>query len=63
MQAVDEAKIPRAVLISRMDRENANFCGDRTIARSFSSRYRAVMLPVGEQHDFMGLSTWLAANI
>src|SRR5512133_1067777 len=25
MQAVDDAKIPRGVLISRMDRENANF--------------------------------------
>ncbi len=56
MQAVDEAKIPRAVLISRMDRENANF--DAVIEQlheAFHQDIVPLMLPVGAQHDFAGV--------
>ena len=56
MQALDEAKIPRAVLISRMDRENANF--DTIVAQlheTFHQDIVPLMLPVGAQHDFVGV--------
>jgi len=56
MQAVDEAKIPRAVLISRMDRENANF--DAVLAQlhdAFHQDIVPLMLPVGSQHQFAGV--------
>jgi elongation factor G len=56
MQAVDEAKIPRAVLISRMDRENANF--EAVMAQlheAFHQDIVPLMLPVGTQSGFQGV--------
>jgi len=47
MQTLDEVKIPRAVMISRMDRENANFTkvmGD--LHEAFHSDIVPLMLPV-----------------
>ena len=56
MQAVDEAKIPRAVLISRMDRENANFGAVmEQLHEAFHQDIVPLMLPVGAQSSFEGV--------
>jgi elongation factor G len=56
MQAVEEAKIPRAVLISRMDRENANFANVMTqLHDTFHQDIVPLMLPVGEHRGFAGV--------
>lgn len=56
MQAVDEAKIPRAVLISRMDRENANFDAVMSqLHEAFHQDIVPLMLPVGSQQHFAGV--------
>jgi elongation factor G len=56
MQAVDEAKIPRAVLISRMDRENANFgTAMEQLHEAFHQDIVPLMLPVGAQGHFEGV--------
>ncbi len=56
MQAVDEAKIPRAVLISRLDRENANFQSVmEQLHEAFHQDIVPLMLPVGAQSDFKGV--------
>jgi elongation factor G len=56
MQAVADADIPRAVLISRMDRENANF--ENVMAQlheAFHQDIVPLMLPVGAQSKFEGV--------
>ncbi|HEY3342682.1 MAG TPA: elongation factor G [Anaerolineae bacterium] len=56
MQAVDDAKIARAVLISRMDRENANFGQVLTsLHEAFHSDIVPLMLPVGAHSSFSGV--------
>jgi elongation factor G len=56
MQAVDDAKIPRAVLVSRMDRENANFNAVmEQLHEAFHQDIVPLMLPVGEQSHFEGV--------
>lgn len=56
MQAVEEAKIPRAVLISRMDRESANFANVMSqLHDAFHQDIVPLMLPVGDHHDFAGV--------
>ncbi len=56
MQAVDEARIPRAVLISRMDRENADFKGVmEQLHEAFHQDIVPLMLPVGAQSNFQGV--------
>lgn len=56
MQAVDEARIPRAVLISRMDRENANFGAVmEQLHEAFHQDIVPLMLPVGAQSSFEGV--------
>lgn len=56
MQAVDEAKIPRAVLVSRMDRENADFASVMTqLHDAFHQDIVPLMLPVGAQQHFVGV--------
>ncbi|MDW8395014.1 MAG: elongation factor G [Anaerolineae bacterium] len=56
MQAVDDAKIPRAVLISRMDRENADFKGVLAqLHEAFHQDIVPLMLPVGAQGHFEGV--------
>ena len=62
MQSVDDAKIARAVLISRMDRENANF--DQvmnSLHEAFHSDIVPLMLPVGAHASFMLEDETLAA--
>jgi elongation factor G len=56
MRAVHDADIPRAVLISRMDRDNANF--ERALAQLHDAYHQDIvplMLPVGEQQRFAGV--------
>ncbi len=56
MQAIEEADIPRAVLISRMDRENSNF--EHVLAQLHDAYHQDIvplMLPVGKSHDFNGV--------
>lgn len=51
-----EEHMPRAVLINKMDRENANF--DRALAsleQNFDAHFLPLMLPVGAQADFAGV--------
>jgi elongation factor G len=56
MQAVDEARIPRAVLVSRMDRENANFGAViEQLHEAFHQDIVPLMLPVGAQSHFEGV--------
>ena len=55
-EMADEAGKPRAILINRLDRENANF--DTTLAAINSQLSRkavAVQLPIGTQHSFSGI--------
>ncbi|MCC7359888.1 MAG: elongation factor G [Anaerolineales bacterium] len=55
-QYLDERRLPRFVVINKMDRENANF--ERTLAsvqQSFKSKLIPVQLPWGEQQSFKGV--------
>lgn len=52
----DEAKLPRLVVINRMDRENANFNQALEQLRSvFASNFFPLQIPIGSQHDFSGI--------
>ncbi len=56
MQAVEDVGIPRAVVISRMDRENADY--DRVLSElhdAFHSDIVPLIIPVGKQHGFSGV--------
>lgn len=56
MQAVDDAKIPRAVLVSRLDREHANFQSVmEQLHEVFHQDIVPLMLPVGVQSNFTGV--------
>ncbi len=56
MQAVEDAKIPRAVMISRMDRENADFGKVMSdLHEAFHSDIVPLMLPVGASANFAGV--------
>ena len=55
-QYADEQKLPRFVVINKMDRENANF--QRTleeVQRAFRAKLVPVQLPWGEQSGFKGV--------
>lgn len=55
-QYADEHKLPRFVVINKMDRENANF--QRTldeVQRAFRAKLVPVQLPWGEQTQFKGV--------
>ena len=55
-QYADEYKLPRFVVINKMDRENANF--QRTldeVRQSFRAKLVPVQLPWGEQSQFKGV--------
>jgi elongation factor G len=52
----DEEEIPHAVLINKMNRENANY--DRALAslrETFNVQFLPLMLPIGNQEDFRGV--------
>ncbi|MCU0521366.1 MAG: elongation factor G [Anaerolineae bacterium] len=52
----DEEDLPRAVLINKMDRENANF--DKALAslgEAFDAKFLPLMLPIGAQAEYAGV--------
>jgi len=52
----DEEELPRAVLINKMDRENANF--DKALASltdTFDAKFLPLLLPIGAQADYAGV--------
>jgi len=52
----DDESLPRAVLVNKMDRENANF--DKTLAslgEAFDAQFLPLMLPIGSQDQFSGV--------
>jgi len=55
-QYCDEYKLPRFVVITKMDRENANFQSALDSVRAaFKAKLIAIQLPWGEQHNFKGV--------
>ena len=59
MQAVEEADIPRAVMISRMDRDNANFEAVMSqLHDAFHQDIVPLMLPVGRLRPPSGHAGW-----
>ena len=55
-QYADNFKLPRFVVINRLDRDNANFAKALASMEEFSeTRLIKVQLPVGEKHDFKGV--------
>jgi len=52
----DDFKLPRFVVINRLDRENANFAKALASMEAYSTvRLIKVQLPIGEKHDFKGI--------
>jgi elongation factor G len=52
----EEARLPRLILINKMDRENADFRRTLDEIRSkFGSRCIPVQIPIGSQADFQGI--------
>ena len=52
----DEFKLPRFVVINRLDRDNANFAKALASMEEFSeTRLIKMQLPIGEKHDFKGV--------
>lgn len=55
----DEFKLPRFVVINKLDRDNANFAKAYTsvdeFARAAGQRLVKLQLPIGEKHDFKGV--------
>jgi elongation factor G len=52
----DEFKLPRFVVINRLDRDNANFDKAFASVEGFSeTRLIKVQLPIGEKHEFKGV--------
>jgi elongation factor G len=52
----DELELPRAIVINRLDRENADF--DRTLQQiqaTWGAKCVPVHLPIGKEHDFKGV--------
>ena len=56
---VDEFKLPRFVVINKLDRDNADFAkayaSVEEFARTRDERLVKVQLPIGEKHDFKGV--------
>ncbi|MFB3739353.1 MAG: GTP-binding protein, partial [Candidatus Velamenicoccus archaeovorus] len=55
-----EARLPRAILINKLDRERASF--ERTLeqlVRSFGTQVAPLELPIGEEHEFEGVADLL----
>ena len=52
----DEFKLPRFVVVNRLDRDNANFAKALSSVEGYSeTRLIKVQLPIGEKHDFKGV--------
>jgi elongation factor G len=55
-QYCDEYKLPRFVVINKMDRENANFQRVlQQVQETFKAKLVPVQLPIGEQQNFKGV--------
>lgn len=55
-QLADEANRPRAVMINKMDRENANFDASLSaVQETLGSAVVPVQLPIGSEKDFKGV--------
>jgi elongation factor G len=58
-QYADEFKLPRFVVINKLDRDNANFAKAYASVEEFvhaaGQRLIKVQLPIGEKHDFKGV--------
>ncbi len=56
---IDEFKLPRFVVINKLDRDNANFekayASIEEFAHAGGQRLVKVQLPIGEKHDFKGV--------
>ncbi len=51
-----ESKLPRLIIINKMDRDNANFLQTlEQIQTRLATRCLPIQLPVGEQNDFQGI--------
>src|SRR5262245_33298555 len=51
-----EARLPRAIVINKIDRERASF--DRTLDQlvtAFGTQVAPIQLPIGEEHEFTGI--------
>ncbi|HQE92122.1 MAG TPA: elongation factor G [Anaerolineae bacterium] len=52
----EDEKLPKVVLINKMDRENANFDKAlQSLSASFSGPFLPMLLPIGAQADFKGV--------
>ncbi len=52
----EDEKLPKVVLINKMDRENANFDNAlKSLSESFNAQFLPMMLPIGAQADFKGV--------
>ena len=55
-QYSDNFKLPRFVVVNRLDRDNANFAKALASVEEFSeTRLIKVQLPIGEKHEFKGV--------
>jgi elongation factor G len=51
-----EARLPRAIVVNKIDRERASF--DRTLDQlvtAFGTQVAPIQLPIGEEHEFSGI--------
>lgn len=55
-QYADERKLPRIVLVNKLDRENTSFDQALTSLRNYyGTKIVPLQIPIGEQHDFKGI--------
>jgi elongation factor G len=60
-EAADEYNLPRFVVISKMDRDNANFNRAlESVRGAFSGLFVPLFLPIGEQSNFLGVVDLIA---
>ena len=56
---LEEHKLPRFVLVNKLDRDNANFAkaveSVEEFARAAGQRLVKIQIPIGEKHDFKGI--------
>jgi elongation factor G len=60
-EAAVEAGLPRAIVINKLDRERASF--ERTLdelVKSFGTQVGPVQFPIGEEHEFSGVTDLLS---
>ena len=57
---LDDIKLPRAIFISKMDKENADFYGTvDDIIKEFGDQFTPLFLPVGKEANFKGVANLL----